>query len=75
MSKICFANLQNFAKVSYIGPAHNACGAGSVKKLDVFALFLLIEFFFLGECPCGDVILALNKSPYYVFALHQDCPA
>jgi hypothetical protein len=75
MSKICFANLQNFAKVFQIGPAHNACGSGSVKKLDDFALFLLIGLFFLGEWPCGEVILEKNKSPYYVFALYQDCPA
>ena len=27
MSKICFANIQNFAKVSHNDPAHNACGA------------------------------------------------
>ena len=75
MSKICFANLQNFAKVSHIGPAHNACGVGSVKKMDVFALILLIGLFFLGEWTRGEVILECNKSPYYVFALHQDCPA
>lgn len=75
MSKICFANLQNFAKVSHNDPAHNACGAVSVKKLDDFVLFLLIGLFFLGEWTRADVILALNKSPYYVFALHQNCPA
>jgi hypothetical protein len=50
-------------------------GAGSVKKLDDFAAFLLIGLFFLGEWPSGEVILEKNKSPYYVFALYQDCPA